>query len=176
MQARSNILPQKYFHWLFLIRAYWNPKSRQDPGLGGLASRGGPANTWELSLIRLFIYIYFKITLEHKSLAAAFLRIIIVPHFYIFMWFFLPPYLSRCNVHLRTLTMIFSYDLNIYALFATKLCRQNIKSFQKVWNRLQRVKFTYRSWNIELKSPSLFLDIPSTMQMIVCIKCQLWSD
>ena len=30
------------FDQLFLIRAYWNPKSRQGPGLGGLASRGGP--------------------------------------------------------------------------------------------------------------------------------------
>ena len=29
------------FFWLFLIRAYWNPKSRQGPGLGGLAIRGG---------------------------------------------------------------------------------------------------------------------------------------
>ena len=29
-------------NWLFLIRVYWNPKSRQGPGLGGLASRGGP--------------------------------------------------------------------------------------------------------------------------------------
>ena len=32
-----------FFDRLFLIRAYWNPKSRQGPGLGGLASRGGPA-------------------------------------------------------------------------------------------------------------------------------------
>ena len=30
------------FDRLFLIRVYWNPKSRQGPGLGGLASRGGP--------------------------------------------------------------------------------------------------------------------------------------
>ena len=29
-QARSNILPQNFLNrWLFLIRAYWNPKSRQ---------------------------------------------------------------------------------------------------------------------------------------------------
>ena len=32
----------KFFYQLFFIRAYWNPKSRQGPGLGGLASRGGP--------------------------------------------------------------------------------------------------------------------------------------
>ena len=31
-----------FFHRLFLIRVYWYPKSRQGPGLGGLASRGGP--------------------------------------------------------------------------------------------------------------------------------------
>ena len=31
-----------FFDQLFLIRAYWNPKSKQGPGLGGLASRGGP--------------------------------------------------------------------------------------------------------------------------------------
>ena len=30
------------FDQLFLIRAYWNPKSRQGPGLGGFASRSGP--------------------------------------------------------------------------------------------------------------------------------------
>ena len=134
--SKAQYSTPKLFDQLFLINAYWNPKFRQGPGFGGLASRGGPANTWELSLIRLFIYIYFKITLEHKSLAAAFLRIIIgvpdewsttkcgivrkfcsnywneiniiiVLHFYIFMWFFLPPYLSRRNVHLRTLTIIF---------------------------------------------------------------------
>ena len=32
----------KYFDQLFLIRAYWNPKFRQGPGLGGLTNRGGP--------------------------------------------------------------------------------------------------------------------------------------
>ena len=31
-----------FFDRLFLIRVYLNPKSRQGPGLGGLASRGGP--------------------------------------------------------------------------------------------------------------------------------------
>ena len=30
------------FDWLFIIRAYWNPESRQGPGLGGFASHGGP--------------------------------------------------------------------------------------------------------------------------------------
>ena len=33
---------QKIFDRLFLIRAYWNQKSRQGSGLGGLSSRGGP--------------------------------------------------------------------------------------------------------------------------------------
>ena len=31
-----------FFDRLFLIRAYWNPKFRQGPGLGGLSRRGGP--------------------------------------------------------------------------------------------------------------------------------------
>ena len=31
-----------FFDRLFLISAYCNPKSRQGPGLGGLASRGAP--------------------------------------------------------------------------------------------------------------------------------------
>ena len=35
-----------FFDWLFLIRAYWNPKSRQGPGLGGLASRGSPVRAY----------------------------------------------------------------------------------------------------------------------------------
>ena len=48
-QARPNILPQFFFDRLFLIRAYWNPKSRQGPGLGGLASDGGPVECLELS-------------------------------------------------------------------------------------------------------------------------------
>ena len=40
----------KFFARLFLIRAYWNPKSRQGPGLGGLASRGGPVPNISRSL------------------------------------------------------------------------------------------------------------------------------
>ena len=31
-----------FFDRLFLIKEYSNPKSRQGPGLGGLASCGGP--------------------------------------------------------------------------------------------------------------------------------------
>ena len=34
-----------FFDQLFLIRAYWNPKFRQGPGIGGLSNRGGPAIT-----------------------------------------------------------------------------------------------------------------------------------
>ena len=36
------ILYPKFFGRLFLIRTYWNPKSRQGPGLGGLTSPGAP--------------------------------------------------------------------------------------------------------------------------------------
>ena len=35
------------FDQLFLIRVYWNPKSRQAPGLRGLASRGNPEFLWK---------------------------------------------------------------------------------------------------------------------------------
>ena len=31
-----------FFYQLFLIKEYWNPKSRKGPGLWGLASRGAP--------------------------------------------------------------------------------------------------------------------------------------
>ena len=38
-----------FFDRLFLIRAYWNPKFRQGPGLGGLSSCGGPADAMSFS-------------------------------------------------------------------------------------------------------------------------------
>ena len=41
-QTRSNILPKNVFGQLLLIRAYWNPKSRQGLNLACLACCGGP--------------------------------------------------------------------------------------------------------------------------------------
>ena len=38
---QGQIFYPNFFDQLFLIRTYWNPKSRQGPSLGGLASRGG---------------------------------------------------------------------------------------------------------------------------------------
>ena len=45
----------KIFDQLFLIPAYWSPKSRQGPGLGGLASRGAPDifTNWTFSHVSL---------------------------------------------------------------------------------------------------------------------------
>ena len=40
--SQARLSTPNFFDRLFLIRVYWNPKSRQGPGLGGLASRGGP--------------------------------------------------------------------------------------------------------------------------------------
>ena len=42
--GKSQYSTPNFFDQLFLIRAHLNPKSRQGPGLGGLASRGGPAD------------------------------------------------------------------------------------------------------------------------------------
>jgi hypothetical protein len=42
----------KFFDRLFLIRVYWDPKSRQGQGLGGLASCGGPEKEgWKQQVI-----------------------------------------------------------------------------------------------------------------------------
>ena len=41
----------KFFDQLFLIRAYWNPKSRQGPNLACLPCRGGPAYLFWISLV-----------------------------------------------------------------------------------------------------------------------------
>ena len=50
-QARPNILPQFFFDQLFLMRAYWNPKSRQGPGLGGaLPAVAALYCIWRLSM------------------------------------------------------------------------------------------------------------------------------
>ena len=43
-----------FFYWLFLIGGYWNPKSRQGPGLAGLASRGAPVHNRDSSLHDLY--------------------------------------------------------------------------------------------------------------------------
>ena len=42
--GKAQYYTPNFFDRLFLIRAYWNPKSRQGPGLGGLASRGAPVD------------------------------------------------------------------------------------------------------------------------------------
>ena len=41
-----------FFDRLFVIRADWNPKSRQDPGLRGLTSRGGPLHYGMKSILK----------------------------------------------------------------------------------------------------------------------------
>ena len=41
--SKAQYSTPNFFDRLFLIRAYWNPKFRQGPGLGGLASHGAPA-------------------------------------------------------------------------------------------------------------------------------------
>ena len=72
-----------FFHLWFLIRVYWNAKSKQDPGLGGLASRGSPArilshlemeilillqtplSKWNYTVLNFF-YVYTFPTLEQN--------------------------------------------------------------------------------------------------------------
>ena len=44
--STPNFLTGCYLY--YNLRAYWNPESRQGPGLGGLASRGGPELYLEL--------------------------------------------------------------------------------------------------------------------------------
>ena len=56
---------------LILIRAYWNPKSRQGPGLGGLVSHGAPENTtWT---VNTFVYISHWISLNFTECYHSFL-------------------------------------------------------------------------------------------------------
>ena len=43
--GKAQYSTQNFFDQVLLVRAYRNPKSRQGPGLGGLASRGGPVES-----------------------------------------------------------------------------------------------------------------------------------
>ena len=50
---------QKFFDWLFLMRAYWNPKSRQVPNL---ACHGGPAYYKSF-----YIWIFLSLSFNSKK-------------------------------------------------------------------------------------------------------------
>ena len=63
----------------FLILGYWNPKSRQGPGLGGLSCRGGPEFIRKLNIDRIAAQPHIW-TLNCPKLQQIVLRIVCYPN------------------------------------------------------------------------------------------------